>query len=67
MKTESEKQFSSLEKVAIEIIEEKFEDLAVDCRYRFTDNKGVANCGYHDSSIGYCKAEFCPRLRGEEK
>lgn len=68
MKAEVKKQFSPLERVAIDVIEEKFEELSENCEYRFIDDRGIANCRYHDSSIGYCKAEFCPRLNdGGEK
>ncbi|KXB08078.1 hypothetical protein AKJ58_01005 [candidate division MSBL1 archaeon SCGC-AAA385D11] len=62
MKTKVKKRFSPLERFAIGVIEEKFEKLAEGCEHRFFDNRGKANCRYHPSSVGYCRAEFCPRL-----
>ncbi|KXA95556.1 hypothetical protein AKJ65_01545 [candidate division MSBL1 archaeon SCGC-AAA259E19] len=49
------------------VLEEKFENLAENCEYRFFDSMGKANCNYHSSSVGYCRAEFCPRLKEEFK
>lgn len=65
METETENQLSTIERFAVGIIEEKFEELAESCEYRFFDDEGEANCNYHPSSVGYCCAEFCPRLKGE--
>ncbi len=39
-----------------------FEDVADSCEYRFVDARGLANCRYHDSAIGYCSVDNCPRI-----
>lgn len=33
------------------------------CKHRFLDCKGIPNCKYHDSSIGYCLPKLCPKRR----
>lgn len=33
------------------------------CEDRFVDNHEMPNCNYHDSSIGECTPELCPRLK----
>ncbi|MEM2385807.1 MAG: hypothetical protein QXO67_02385 [Candidatus Bathyarchaeia archaeon] len=37
----------------------------VTCMYRVYDQYGDGNCTYYDSSIGYCQAEFCPKLQAK--
>lgn len=43
----------------------RFEAFAEECPHRFLDSKGIPNCKYHDSSIGFCEVENCPKW--EEK
>lgn len=46
-------------------VEKRFEEVAEPCEYRFIDSRGLANCNYHSSSVGYCRGKFCPRLKRE--
>lgn len=67
MKSRIKEQLSPIENFAVDVIEEEFEKLSKNCEYRFLDDKNRANCNYHDSSVGLCRAQFCPKLHGKEK
>jgi hypothetical protein len=52
----------SFNKLFSESIVRVFEKIANDCPHRRQDLKGVFVCTFHDSAIGDCFLDLCPRI-----
>ncbi|KXB03095.1 hypothetical protein AKJ45_02575 [candidate division MSBL1 archaeon SCGC-AAA261F19] len=68
MDNEVKAQLTPFERFILDVIEDRFQELAEKCEYRFSDFRGLINCRWQDSSVGCCRIELCPRLneRGGE-